>query len=56
MITCCTCSADTPEFSSAHLMAIAPRRGAARVESVPWNEPIGVRAPPRMTISFMKAP
>src|SRR3954468_21576939 len=54
MITCWICSACTPEFCSAHLMAIEPSFGAAREESVPRNEPIGVRAPPRITISFMK--
>ena len=56
MITCWISSACTPEFCSAHLMAIDPSFGAARDESVPRNDPIGVRAPPRMTISFMRAP
>src|SRR4051812_20164090 len=37
-------------------MAIEPSFGAESEESVPRNEPIGVRAPPRMTMSFMKAP
>jgi hypothetical protein len=35
MITCSIWSADTPEFSSAHLMAIDPSFGAASDESVP---------------------
>src|SRR5687768_9970814 len=35
-------------------MATAPRRGAGRAERVPRNEPIGVRARRRMTISFME--
>ena len=53
---CSICSACTPAFWSAHLMAVAPRRGAAMDERVPRNEPIGVRAAPTMTISFMESP
>ena len=44
MMTCWIWSARTPELSRAHLMATAPRRGAGSEESVPRNEPIGVRA------------
>src|SRR2546423_1980333 len=56
MITCSICSACTPEFCSAHLMAMEPSFGAESDARVPRNEPIGVRAPPRMTISFIESP
>ena len=56
MMTCSICPALTPAFCSAHLMAIEPSFGALRDDKVPRNEPIGVRAPPRMTISFMVPP
>ncbi len=51
MKTIFTSSGFTPARSSAALMAIAPRRGAGRLASVPWKAPMGVRAAPTMTAS-----
>src|SRR5712691_5208948 len=56
MMTCWIASGCTREFSRAHLMAIEPSFGAGSPESVPRNEPIGVRAPPRITVSFIGSP
>src|SRR5262245_49493362 len=52
-MTCSTSSGFTPERSSAARMAAEPRAGAGRDESFPRNEPTGVRAADRMTMSFI---
>src|SRR6266436_4387525 len=52
MKTVFTSSGFTPARSSAALMATAPSRGAGRLESEPWNAPIGVLAAPTITTSW----
>ena len=52
-MTCSTSSGRTPARSSAPRMAAEPRAGAGRDESFPRNEPTGVRAAERMTMSFI---
>src|SRR6267143_1873015 len=52
MKTVFTSSGFTPARSSAALMATAPSRGAGRLESEPWNAPMGVLAAPTITTSW----
>src|SRR4051794_14128703 len=49
MITYCTASGETPDLSSAPLMAKPPRSAPVNPASEPSRRPIGVRAPPTMT-------
>ncbi len=49
MITYCTWSGATPDFSRAALMAIPPRSVPEKSFNEPSSRPIGVRAPPTMT-------
>src|SRR6266481_8059055 len=51
MKTVFTSSGFTPARSIAALMTTAPRRGAGRLDSEPWNAPIGVLAAPTITTS-----
>ena len=48
-ITCWTCSAPTPERSSAASIAMPPSSGASSVDRAPPILPTGVRAVPRIT-------
>ena len=48
-ITCWTCSAPTPERSSAASIAMPPSSGASSEERAPPILPTGVRAVPRIT-------
>ena len=53
MYTSSTKSADNPAFSNAPLIAVAPRLGALMLLSAPPKLPMGVRAAPTMTTSFI---
>src|SRR5262249_12679118 len=53
MMTCSTSSGRTPARLRAPRIAAAPSAGAGTEESLPRNEPIGVRAAERMTTSFI---
>ena len=50
MMTSDTSPASTRARSSAALMATLPSSCAGRLDSVPLNEPTGVRAAPAMTM------
>src|SRR2546423_11370036 len=50
MNTSSTLSGSTPARSRAHLMAMEPSFGAETGARPPRNEPIGVRAAPRITV------
>ena len=53
MMTCSTSSGATPARSRAARMAAEPSAGAGREESLPRNEPTGVRAAERITRFFI---